>query len=386
MNYLNCLNNVTDFEKSKEILQNKHLIIKNYDEINLYLVKYDKSKCDMSDSDVKKCRGLILEKNTNKLICIPPLKSEDSSALEGIEDLSGYIVEDFPDGTMINVFKYKNKLMISTRSNIGANCKYYSDKTFRLLFEESIDDETYTQLGNINEGITLSFVLQHPENIIVSKYSKPSLVLVHVCFVEENKIYFKSIEETHKYLESIDLHFKTPYIYRLKTIEECHKKIQKMGKYEQGLVIKYIHNETYKRYKIRNDYYNYVRDLKGNSNNKKYLYLELKKYNGLEEYLKYYPEDITLFESYRIELYNSTHNLFNFYQDCFVRKDRDGNRKKIIKDVDYEYRPLCIDLHNIYKNDRIKTDKRKVIYYMNTLPSAKVLFVLNYKNYSKNKN
>jgi hypothetical protein len=386
MNYLNCLNNVTEFEKSKEILCKKNLIIKNYDEINLYLVKYDKAKCDMSDSDVKKCRGLILEKNTNKLVCIPPLKSENISELENVGDFNSYSVEDFPDGTMINVFKYNNKLIISTRSNIGANCKYYSDKTFRLLFEESIDEATYKKLENIKEGVSLSFVLQHPENIIVSKYSKPDIVLVHGCFVEENKICFKSLEDTHKYLKSIDLHFKIPCSYKCNTIVECYEKIQKMNQYEQGLIIKYISNDNYKRYKIRNDYYNYVRDLKGNSNNKKYLYIELKRYNGLEEYFKYYPEDITLFESYRIELYNATHNLFNFYQDCFVRKDNDGNRKKYIKDIDYEYRPLCIELHNIYKKDRIKTDKRKVIYYMNNLPSAKILFVLNYKNYNKNKN
>ena len=81
MNYLNCLKNISHFNESKELLEKKNLIIKNYDEINLYLVKYDKSKCDMSDPDVKKCRGLILEKNTNKLVCVPPLKSEDKTLI-----------------------------------------------------------------------------------------------------------------------------------------------------------------------------------------------------------------------------------------------------------------------------------------------------------------
>ena len=96
-------------------------------------------------------------------------------------------------------------------------------------------------------------------------------------------------------------------------------------------VIKYINNNEYKRYKIRNDYYNYVRDLKGNISNKKYLYLEIKRYNGLDEYFKYYPEDIPLFESYRIELYNMTHNLFNSYQDCFVEKIMKEKEKSILK-------------------------------------------------------
>ena len=42
MSYLECLNEITDYEQSKEILNKKGLIIKEYD--NLYLVKYDKSK------------------------------------------------------------------------------------------------------------------------------------------------------------------------------------------------------------------------------------------------------------------------------------------------------------------------------------------------------
>ena len=109
----------------------------------------------MSDPDVKKCRGLILEKNTNKLVCVPPLKSEDKTLINSIENLENFSIEDFPDGTMINVFKYNNKVIISTRSNFPINCKYFSDKTFRILFEESIDEETYSKLDSIDEGVSL---------------------------------------------------------------------------------------------------------------------------------------------------------------------------------------------------------------------------------------
>ena len=384
MNYLNCLEGIVDYTTTKEILQKKNLIVKEFNKFNkfsnLFLVKYDKSQCDMTDSDIKKCRGLILEKNTNRLVCVPPLKSENIEQISGY-DLKDLIVEDFPDGTMINVFKYNNELLISTRSTIGANCRYYSDKSFKLLFEESIDDETFEKLNGIDEGISISFVLQHPENIIVSKYNSPKLSLVHGCIVEDSNITFKTNEEMRDYLLGKNMDFEVPKKYSVRTFEEIYALIEKMGQYQQGLVIKYISNSVYIRTKLRNDYYNYVRDLKGNSNNKKYIYLELRRFNGLEEYFKYYPEDFKLFESYRIELYNMTTNLFNFYQDCFVRKNTDGKREKYIKDVDFEYRPLCIDLHNIYKMDKIRTDKRKIIVYINNLPSAKILFILNYKNY-----
>ena len=76
MTYLQCLEGITDYDKTKDILLSKKLIIKNYDDLNLFLVKYDKNKCNMNDIDIRKCRGLIMEKNTNKIICVPPTKSE----------------------------------------------------------------------------------------------------------------------------------------------------------------------------------------------------------------------------------------------------------------------------------------------------------------------
>ena len=386
MNYLDCLASITDFEETKKILEEKNLIVKNYDNLDLFLVKYDKSKSDMGDKDVRKCRGLILEKNTNKPVCIPPLKSEKLDILNQ-HDFSKLVVEDFPDGTMINVFKYKDQLMISTRSNIGANCRYYSPKTFKMMFEESIDDETFAKLSNIEEGVSLSFVLQHPENIIVSKYKSPSMVLVHGCFFRKHdELEFRDNDSVNKYIVERGLNkFNVPKRHTLKNFDEIMSIVGKMNQYQQGIVIKYVDKNIYIRSKIRNEYYNYVRELRGNSNNKKYIYLELRKYNGLEEYLKYYIEDSELFESYRLELYNMSSKLFNFYQECFVRKTQEGKRKMYIKDVDFEYRPLVIDLHNIFKADKLKTDKRKVNYYVNNLHSARILFTMNYKNYKNKK-
>ena len=48
-------------------------------------------------------------------------------------------------------------------------------------------------------------------------------------------------------------------------------------------------------------------------------------------------------------------------------------------DIDYEYRPLCNDLHNNYLSKKKPTDKKTVIDYINSLPIAKLLFVINYK-------
>ena len=72
-----------------------------------------------------------------------------------------------------------------------------------------------------------------------------------------------------------------------------------MDQTQQGIILKHF-GENYLRSKIRNEHYNYIRNLKGNSNNKKYLYLDLRKKRLLDQYLKYFSEDSDLFEIYRM--------------------------------------------------------------------------------------
>ena len=380
MNYITCLNNITSFEESKTILENKNLIVKEYN--NLYLVKYDKLNCDMMDPDIIKCRGIVIEKDTNKLVCVPPPKSEDITNFNNIS-IEKNIYEEFVEGTMISIFKNNGKVFMSTRSCINAYCNFYSNKTFNTLFSEIIDLDTFEI---IDDNMTLTFILQHPENTIVKKYTKPEIKLVYGCSINSDNIKNYDLNELKTILESKGLIFNIPEKYSVSNINEVYEILNKMDYTQQGIIIKNIESK-YIRSKIRNEYYNYVRKLKGNSHNKKYLYLDLIKNNSLEEYLKYFIEDKEIFEQYRLELYETTIKLFNFYQDYHVRKTKNG--KRVIKnflDIDYEYRPLCNYLHNMYLYTKIPTNKKTVIDYINSLPTAKLLFVINYKYRNKLEN
>lgn len=374
MTYLDCLKDVSDFEKSKLILSSKNLIVKEYE--SLYIVKYDKKTCDMNDQDVKKCRGIVLEKNTNKLVCVPPPKSDNVVIFNDI-DINKTWFEEFVEGTMINIFKYNGEMFMSTRSCLGGYCSFYTNKTFNTLFSEIIE---LSKFDVIDDNMNLTFILQHPENTIVKSYSKPDIKLVYGVSIIDNNIKHYELDDLNTILEDKGLDFGIPIKYTITEIGQVYQILEKMTYNEQGIILKYFENGTYLRGKIRNEYYNYVRHLKGNNNNKKYMYLELRCSNGLDEYLKYFQEDLELFESYRLELYETTNKLFNLYQDYYVRKD--VNKEKVIKkftDIDFEYRPLCIELHKNYKTTKQITNKQKVIEYMNSLPIAKLLFVINYK-------
>ena len=373
MNYLECLADIIDFDESKKILTEKGLIVKEYD--NLYLVKYDKSNCDMTDNDINKCRGLVLEKNTNKLVCVPPPHSQNVQLFNDVSvDKTHY--EEFVEGTMINIFKWDGTLYLATRSCLGGYNTFYSNKTFSTLFGEIID---LSKFDVIEDNMNLTFILQHPENIIVKTYKVPNIKLVYGVSIHEHRLEYYDLSTLQELLLKKGLSFEIPKKYTINQITDVYEILSKMNHSEQGIILKNL-EYGYLRSKIWNDHYKYVRQLKGNSNKKKFMYLELRKNKSIDEYLKYFEDDTELFETYRLELYETTNKLFNYYQDFHVRKTTDG--KHVIQkflDIPYEYRPLCNGLHELYIKTKQKTDKRKVIYYVNNLQSAQLLFVINYK-------
>lgn len=378
MGLLTCLEGVTDFEKSQEILKSKHLIVKPYHNIGVYLVKYDKTKCDMSDDDVKKCRSIVLETGTNNVVSVSPYKSESLDSLTDIyksNEKDNIVYEEFVDGTMINLFQYKDVYYISTRSCLGAQCRWFSSKTFNVMFNECLDNYDLGKLKDTDNEYNYSFVLQHPDNTIVKQYQKPNLVLVAVTKITDNNIEYIDNKIGKAKLAEFGIQVDIPNVYKFDGLPEVHGYVDIMPESEQGIVLKYNNIRS----KIRNEHYNYVRKLRGNSNNKQYMFFELRRQRLVEEYLSYFPDDRELFDAYRMELYAITNQLYNYYLDCFVRKNSDGTNILKHKEIDFEFKPLVSDLHNMYLTEKIITTKQRVVKYFNGLDTAKILFVINYK-------
>jgi hypothetical protein len=382
MHYINCLEGIKSFEESKSILQNKGLVVKEYD--NLYLVKYVKGKSDMKDNDVRKCRGIILEKNSNRLLCAPPQKSIDIDYYHNLfnnNSLTENIVfEEFIDGTMINLFKYNGKVHISTRSCLGANCRWNSKNTFNILFNDCID---FSKFENIDEGVTYSFVIQHPDNTIVKKYVEPQIKLCYASKIDEdNNVIVINRNSIQELLTKSNLDIELPKTFSITNMENAYMEIDNLDETEQGIIIKTLGNlesvSSDLRSKVRNVNYNKIRFLRGNTNNKQYLYFELRKNQKIVEYLEYFPEDKDFFDKYRFRLYDVTTNLFNYYKQLKL------NKSIKFLEIDYEYRPLINELHEIFLNDKKPTTKQKVIQYLHNLPTARLLFILNYKNRKTN--
>ncbi len=381
--------NCKTHEETCATLVENGLIYKNYEELGLYIVKYNKKKAKLYDENVKLCRGLVCEMNTNKIVCSPPIKSVDLVTF--LDKTDGPIVyEEFLDGTMINLFYYEGEKyegwLISTRSTIGAHCKFYSDKDFAELFNECKCDNFDYEL--FNRKFTYTFVLQHPENRIVVEYKQPSLTLVEITEVTDKTIN-RGISIQSEIINLSGLDIKTPTLYVFENVEEMYRYVDTQDYSFQGIVLKGLSSSNveeqngfieYNRSKFRNPAYNYVKTLKGNSCNDLETYLSLRQSGYLKAYLSYFPEFQETFNVYMNILHEITTNTYKYYQECLVHK------RIAHKDLPFIYKPLCYELHKQYNENKTPTTFAVVKKFINSQPVKRQLFLFNNIDHEQDNN
>jgi hypothetical protein len=352
----------------------KHLGLQYFDnnETGLTLIKYnqgDKSIYDFNNPLIRYSRGLVFDRETHKILCIPPEKSIHIVPFSQNIPLDKWLevnIEEFVDGTMINCFNHGGSWHISTRSFIGANCKWYSNKKFNDMFEEAKGNMDFTKL---NPDVCYTFVLKHPENRIVTNYSDASICLVQAREIGENSFDELNLEKTQKNLEEQGISVSIPFRYNISKPDDINEIIKNMDYEKQGLVFKF----NGFRSKVRNTEYDKAKHLRGNNKNSLFNYIELRQKSMIKDYLEYFPEYKDEFNEYRRKVESKTMNLFNWYKQAYIYKAKDK------KEIPFELRPLCYEMHGIFLDTRKKWERGDVINYFNRLEPAKMIFIINFE-------
>lgn len=320
--------------------------------------------------------------NKSKIVCFSPPKSLPCEEFmkEYPEKNDDIIVEEFVEGTMINVF-FDGEWQIATRNNVGANVSFYisSSKTFRQMFEESCL-KANIEINKLNPSHCYSFVLQHPENRIVLPVKNPRIYLTNVYKIQQDANEIRVLEVNlleeirHSFSHIHELCF--PYRYEFTTYSDL---INKFGSrntpYEvMGIIIK--NKKTGERTKIRNPVYEEIRHLRGNQPKLQYQYLCLRQSGKLSEFLKYYPETKEDMSMFRDQLHMFTDNLHKNYISCYVKKEQS------LRLYPEQYRTHMFKLHEHFISDLrpkgLYVTNTVVIKYVNNLPPSLLMYCLNY--------
>ncbi len=325
------------------------------------------------------CRSFLVDSGGN-IVCFSPPKSLQYQYFT--QDLKDSYIEEFVEGTMINMFydKNTNDWEITTRSTLGAKCKFNMDcdKTFRYMFLSTMN-EIGLEFEDFDKNFCYSFVLQHPDNKIVLPIKKPRIILVDIFKCNGNKVDVINRNmfhnQTHLFVKNDKIEKPALIIDydKTKSLTEILKELVYNKDYRcMGY---YVHNNG-ERTKIRNPNYEHVKHLKGNSPKIQYQYYNLRQLNKVKDFLKFFPEHKQDFAVLRSNLHKYTQNLYKNYNDCYIHK------VKPLKTYPYEYKTHMYHLHNLYLND-LKNDGGYVNFfvvksYVNNLEPARLMHVVNY--------
>ena len=341
-----------------DIFKKKNLKIKKYKHDLIIVKKKYNDVSKVIEKWEKYCRGVVINTKSNKIVCIPPVKSTELK-----DDFESYLkyeeIQELIDGTMINLFHINNEWIISTRSEIGGHNRWNQKKTFRQMFDECSKLD-YDDLVKTN---CYSFVMRHIENRNISKITKNELYLVEMYDLENEIERVSRVNYPDDILSCSNLF--TPYIIGeiANFSGQCNFSIK-------GYTIK-INSE---RYNIINPNYTKVENLNANSPNDLMNYIELRKNGNLKEYLIFYPEKSEIFKLYRNQIHELSNELYSNYKDVFIFKSKDK------KEIPYHLKPFVFEIHSEYLKSKKPTSWQDIKGYIQNLPTKRLVFSMNYMN------
>ena len=376
--------NVIDLKKcfqDKEYLKSNHLLMKDYGAF--YNFKYDKKLLNYNNIETLGLYRSIVCNMDGKVVCFSPPKSFNYEYFN--QDTSGVYIEEFVEGTMINMFwnSVNDDWEITTRTTLGAKCKFqvYGKNTFRYMFLNAMNNMKI-DFNDFDKNYCYSFVLQHPENKIVIPVKEARIVLVDIFICKDNVVtqYPRSMfhEKLDLVIKNSDRIVKPKGPYPLPLNDKSLSENLKVLVNNQPYTVMgyYVHGKDGKRTKIRNSEYEYVKHLKGNSPKIQYQYYNLRQLNKVKEFLEFFPEYKKTFSDLRYDLHRYTQKLYSYYNDCYI------NKLKPLKTFPYEYKTHLYHLHSIYLND-LKNEGKYVNFdvvknYVNNLEPPRLMHVINY--------
>jgi DNA-binding Lrp family transcriptional regulator len=246
------------------------------------LLKYSQIDSDFNEEIVRECRGLIINTDLDP-ICVPFSKfgNYGESYADKI-DWATAEVEEKIDGSLIKVWNYAGKWIVSTngtifakKANIGSEYDIKTDRIYNNygdLFDAAAI-ASGLDFNSLNPQYTYMFELVSPYNRVVTPYE--SIDLYHIGTRDT---------ATLKELE-VDIGIKKPGIYQCSNINDLIKMASQLRYCEEGYVVK---DANYRRIKVKSPAYVAVSNLISGLNEKRLL--ELLRTNEVGEFLSYFPE------------------------------------------------------------------------------------------------
>ena len=300
------------------------------------------------------CRSLVWDTQANRPCCVAPFaaRRDQKIPLTGTDASQGLRLEDFVEGVMINVFRVKgdSETHVTTRSRLDADGSFYSERSFRELFEEAMEskrvclDDIEAVMGDPAKmdgvaGTFMSLVLAHPEHRVVRSVEHANFWAIYRGLVKTDgtvDFYTEDLPVAWR-PKTYSLTFKPADWAELKAKFEEIKKSKPW--YWQGIAV----HTGLQRWRFRNaDHDRVRRELRGTESNPFGRFLRLRANKKVQEYLRVYPEESEGFQAFEESYRTTTRTLYSWY--CRCHKEHLLAFKELPKSV----QPMVFGLHKHY--------------------------------------
>lgn len=267
---------ITNFKLKTRVYENK------------ILLKYDQLESNMSLEEVQDCRGLILERDTWKVMCLSFRKffnhGEGNAAT--IDWNTARILEKV-DGTMIQAYwDWDNNEWFAATTGTGEGEGEVNNKmgtTFNELFWSTLQKKYGVSSYMFNKNFTYVYELTTPYNIVVKPHSESSVTLLAA---RNNESLIESDYDDLEYFAKFKgVPLIKSYDLNANDFGTLIRTFENMPWSEEGYVVV---DGNFNRVKIKNPAYVAVHHLK--SKTAEHNILAVVKSNEIDEFAATFPE------------------------------------------------------------------------------------------------
>lgn len=351
-------NNIETFENLKNILEKEPFYLKikeDTDFPNLFLI-HNQEKSDFNLKIVNECNGIILDKNNLKILCYTFDKCSCEDFFPKNINKNELYVEHAVSGSLIRVFFYNEKWIVSTKKCIDASkAKWMSKKNYYELFYECIEESIL--IHYLKKNFCYSFILDHPDNNIFKKNDITRLY----------HISSRNMDTLCEVIENIGVMQLNKIFIEENKLENLYIEISNTTNVQYEGII-FIDN-YFNRWKLTSPYIKKLKKIWGNTNDRFRYYLELRKdHNRLLEYLTYFDEDKNIFLQYEQNISNFAYVILQKYILKHIQK--------VNKVVPYYFSKIIYKIHGDYFKTKNKTNHDKVMLALLELTPNQILFMM----------
>lgn len=239
--------------KTFEDLAQYGVLVKKHPTEDLYILDYDQIESKINHPISDECRGLVLDGKFNVVSgCMRRFYNVGQSAeYDKLFDWSDFSAFEKRDGSMIGLFRYKDRIFVRTRFSWADSELPLVGKTWEQLVMECLTETQKELFLTKLPYDTFIFELETPWNQVVLYHEKPQLVLLTIIHVPTYREWSPLTVDQWASVNG----FKRPKRFEFKNMAEAQVYLDTLEAQkikDEGIVFM---DKNFRRLKLKNKYY-----------------------------------------------------------------------------------------------------------------------------------